>query len=246
MSETTNTSANEPSKADVRAYNHAVTSGKKLALSQGKSSWALGDLASTIPAIYGAGTVQRFADEIGMPYKTILAYRQTAEAFAASDRSELNGFTIHAIFKGEDDRVALVAEKTWTVAEARAEIARRNAPEPADDDTDGDDTSETETPEVDQRAELVRKVEQARVNLLNAEAALAAYDAEHAAPAPVITIGLHTGIRGVPEHNASEPRSDCPVCSAANRDSSRPSSRTVRKSRASRAAGKAAADQNAA
>jgi hypothetical protein len=128
------------SKTSVIKYDVAVTRGRKILATQTKTSWQLGDLALNVEVKYADNTVQQFADDIGIAYKTLLNYRTVAAAYVGDERS-LNTFTVHEIFAPEDDRVDLVSSKLWTVAEARAEVKSRkddgDVPEDGDGDGDG-------------------------------------------------------------------------------------------------------------
>jgi hypothetical protein len=192
-------------------FETAVTRGRRAVMAQGKANWALGDIAASVKPEYGEETVQKLAEAIFVNYNSLLNYRTIASAYAPEERTD-NSFSVHEIFAPLADHVALVAEKIWTVSEARALVASRKTGDvidPEGDDQDGDD-QDGDAPETDERAELVRKLEIARTNLANAEAALAKWDAEHpSAPA------RHTGIRGVPQHDVDAPRADCPKCQAA-------------------------------
>jgi hypothetical protein len=73
--------------------------------------------------------LQRLADDIGIEYKTLLDYRRLAQAYEESECSG-NSWTLHQVFAGQPDRVALVRQKSWTVREARREVSRRMAQQP--------------------------------------------------------------------------------------------------------------------
>jgi hypothetical protein len=176
-----------------------------------KTSWALGDIARTVKPTYGAQTIQKLADALEMPYKTLLDFRTTAGRYETGQRSDTNSYSVHAIFRGQDDRADLVKDRVWTSAEATAEVNRRKGTvEPTGNEGDESDGNDNQPASVDSRAKLLAKVESCRKALADAEAALAAYDAEHGtSDQPAMHV-----VQGIPAHPADDNRADCPTCQA--------------------------------
>ena len=200
-----------PDLATDREYAKAVTAGKRAALNAGKAAWTLGDLAGAVTVGYGDKTMQRYAGDIGIAYKTLINYRTIAAAYAEDERSADNSYTIHQVFVKQDDRASLLTSQVWTVREAQKLVQSRKsdaAGAGTDTDTDGQ-ASAPALSEVDQaRADVLRlegELKAARARLAKLESATPA-----ASPEPV-KVTTHA-VRGVPAHPASEPRTDCPDC----------------------------------
>jgi hypothetical protein len=113
----------------MNEYSRMVKAAQVKLASQSQANWDLGDIALNIEPIYGEETLQRLVDDIGIEYKTLLDYRWVAQAYEESERSG-NSWTVHQVFAGQPDRVALVRQKSWTVREARREVSRRMAQQP--------------------------------------------------------------------------------------------------------------------
>lgn len=101
-------------------YEEAVKQGREAARSQ----WTLGDLALTIETEYGEGTLQQFADDIGVEYRTLDDYRRVAAAYEIPERSGNLPWSVHQIFASQEDRAKLVRRR-WTAKVAREEIQAR-------------------------------------------------------------------------------------------------------------------------
>jgi hypothetical protein len=192
-------------------FSVAVNRARTAAKSFDGANWKIGDLALTVDTSeYGAGTVQRFADEIPMPYKTVMDLRKVASRYATDERSDTNKWTVHQILSGQDDRAELV-KKSMSAADARALVtARKDAANGnAGDGDNTDDSDNAGNGNTDPRAKLVSEVARLTAELDKATAALALYDAEN----PVTPAGapVHS-VAGVPSHTADQPRTDCPVC----------------------------------
>jgi hypothetical protein len=235
------TSNNTPKTRTVK-FETAVTRGLAAIKTQTKTQWTIGDLALTIDTtVYGSGTVQKFSDEIGMPYKTVMDLRKVASRYAASERSDLNSHSIHQIFAGQEDRAKLVKAQKWTASAARELLASRK---PAGEGSEGSEDSDNgnAATDTDPRIKLVANVDRLRAELAKAEAALAAYDAEHgtpaakastakpaakastakpaakastAKPAAKATAPERHVVKGIPAHDATDTRTDCPRCTTA-------------------------------
>lgn len=78
---------------------------------------------------YGDGTLQKYADDIGVEYGTLLMYRRVAEIYKKCDRSQDVYWTVHNVLRAQPDRGDLLQSRDkWTVSEARELVKARNAP----------------------------------------------------------------------------------------------------------------------
>jgi len=69
--------------------------------------------------------LMRYADDIDIPYRTLLKYRQTAEAWPAALRSAA-GWSSHEQLRAQPDRFDLI-RPDMTAREARVIVRKRNA-----------------------------------------------------------------------------------------------------------------------
>jgi len=189
-------------------YETAVKRGLAASRSADKAQWIIGDLARTVDTSeYGSGTVQRFSDDIGRAYKTVMDMRKVASRYATSDRSELNSWTVHQIFAGQDDRAELVKAQVWTASAARALVESRKNPDAGDGDGDGDNGStKVEETDADKLTRLRAYRDQLVADLAKTESAIADLEAKIGPPQHIV--------RGIPPHTADNPRTDCPTCQA--------------------------------
>ncbi|HXJ72689.1 MAG TPA: hypothetical protein VNM37_07540, partial [Candidatus Dormibacteraeota bacterium] len=131
-------------------YATAVKRGLAASKSADKAQWIIGDLAATVDTSeYGAGTVQRFSDDIGRAYKTVLDMRKVASQYAPAERSDLNSWTIHQIFGRQEDRAKLVKSQAWTASAAKALVESRKNPGNEDEGNEGNEGNEPATAETD-------------------------------------------------------------------------------------------------
>jgi hypothetical protein len=204
-------------KVKTIAYDVAVTRGRKAIAAQDKTNFTLGDIAAAVETVtYGEGTIQRLADDLGVEYRTLMDFRKVSRQYAPAERSALNTWTVHQIFGRQPKRAELVAARKWTTPEARAEVKRLNGSDETDPAiTDPENTDAPAAP-VDERAKLVARIDSLKGQLATAEAALAAYDAEHNESASDSTPATDTHFKtaGIPSHAATEPRTDCDECKA--------------------------------
>jgi hypothetical protein len=226
-------------------YNAAVKSARTALRSASNANWKLGDLASEVSAVYGDQTIQRFAGDLDVAYKTLLNYRTIATAYAPSERSE-NSFTVHEILAPLDDHVALVSAKIWTTREARELVKSRKS----DTGTGTDDESGTDTDvaPADELAVAEAEVKRLQGELARAEAKVAKLRAAQGTPAtddakPAPAAAAVHSIRGIPSHTADDNRADCPKCKLAAKPAAKPAAKasTRRPNRTTRAAAKPAA-----
>jgi len=189
-------------------YATAVKRGLAASKSADKAQWIIGDLAATVDTSeYGAGTVQRFSDDIGRAYKTVLDMRKVASQYAPAERSDLNSWTIHQIFGRQEDRAKLVKSQAWTASAAKALVESRKNADAGDGDGDGDgDSNGPETVETDEAklARLRAYRDQLVADLAKTESAIAELEAK-VGPAQHVH-------KGIPAHAETDPRTDCPTC----------------------------------
>jgi hypothetical protein len=199
--------ANDTTPRTVK-YATAVKRGLAASKSADKAQWIIGDLAATVDTSeYGAGTVQRFSDDIGRAYKTVLDMRKVASQYAPAERSDLNSWTIHQIFGRQDDRVKLVSSQVWTASAAKALVeSRKNVNEDQPDDEDPQDNEPTVETDEEKLARLRAYRDQLIADLAKTESAITELEKKVGPPQHV-----H---KGIPSHAETEPRTDCPTCQA--------------------------------
>jgi len=188
-------------------YATAVKRGLAASKSADKAQWIIGDLAATVDTSeYGAGTVQRFSDDIGRAYKTVLDMRKVASQYAPAERSDLNSWTIHQIFGRQEDRAKLVKSQAWTASAAKALVESRKNPGNEDEGNEGNEGNEPATAETD--AEKLTRLrayrDQLVADLAKTESAIAELEAK-VGPAQHVH-------KGIPAHAETDPRTDCPTC----------------------------------
>lgn len=84
----------------VTSWEGLVKAGKQAASLQ----WTLGDLACEVETTYGDHTLQEYAEAIGVPYKSLLAYRTVAQAFPEGSRNLEISWSVHQVLASQDDR----------------------------------------------------------------------------------------------------------------------------------------------
>jgi hypothetical protein len=201
-------------------YASAVKRGQTAVKNMETASWTLGDLALTVEPKHGKKTHQQLAEDISaagrpLPYKTLLNFRTVAGAYAAGERTD-NHFTVHAAFASQDDRVALVASKIWTVSEARKLVSERKAAAKLAESggngvSEGDASGATVSAETDELAVAIANRDRLAGEFAAAEARVKAIEAKRgivAAPAGPI---VHSPA-GIPSHTVAEPHAACPDC----------------------------------
>jgi len=106
-------------------YERFVEQGREAAKSQGQSNWTLGDLALQVEIKRGERNLQQYADDIGVPYGSLRAYRNIAAAYPSDKRLSSQGWSIHQAFAPLADRFELIKAQ-WTIPEARRFVQERN------------------------------------------------------------------------------------------------------------------------
>jgi hypothetical protein len=70
------------------------------------SQWTLGDLACEVEKSYGEDKLGEFAEDIGVPFRSLDDYRRGARAYSLKSRNVTgNSFAVHLIFAAQDDRL---------------------------------------------------------------------------------------------------------------------------------------------
>jgi len=141
----------------METYEELVQRGRELVSGH---NWILGDLALKVVIIKDEGSLQQYADDIGIEGNTLKDYRYVSAAYGSDDRSSECSWTVHQIFAAQEDRAELV-KGNWSTARARAEVRVRKAvDEPVLDkpvnpdlgwdepDTEAEEEGEEEEPEV--------------------------------------------------------------------------------------------------
>ena len=103
-------------------YEQCVEKGRAAVLAEGENRWVQGDLAIIVPKKYGAQTLERFAQDIGLEYGTLR--NRMAVARAWPQNAPRGAFSVCRELTPHPDRHAILArEPLMTVEEAR-EIMR--------------------------------------------------------------------------------------------------------------------------
>lgn len=110
-------------------YEAAVSELTKIA----DSNWQIGEIADSVEPKYGERTLARLAGDTGIGYETLKECRSVWRAYRGTEVRTSNPWSVYKVFQAQPDRAELV-QKEWTVAGARAEVARRDPkPEPGED-----------------------------------------------------------------------------------------------------------------
>jgi hypothetical protein len=217
--------------SDVILYASAVNRGRTAWNATSKSAWTLAEIAANVETKYAENTLVKLAAAIAgddLSGATLANYRTVWLAYVTDesdtrDVKNSNSFTVHEKFAKLPDRVKLLASKHWSASEARAYVKALNAPEPGEDEVDGEGAGESagagaESP--NRRDWLVNKIAETEAKLLKWYTELSeidaaddtdSTDADSAGTTPAAPV-LHIVGGGVPEHDASAPHAACPVC----------------------------------
>jgi len=91
------------------------------------AQWTLGDLAASVETTYGDASIQKYAEEVGIPYDTLRRYRDVARRFPESARHRALSFGHHQSVASLDDPapwLRMAAHGGWSVSRLREEIER--------------------------------------------------------------------------------------------------------------------------
>lgn len=148
-------------------YDEAIKQVNALIGDAEKIQWKLGQIADRIQPKYGKATLEAFAHEVGVNYKTLLHYQRVYRAYGVeiSERPEIS-FSAAAVLVKHPDRVRLLTEKptmTYREAEERMEEFQSEKEEAARADHREPDAP----PEVVEEQSLLEATEQV-INALHA------------------------------------------------------------------------------
>jgi hypothetical protein len=122
MSDTTPTDTPTPGPLVIIGYDDAVNRLQQLA----GANWEIGEIADRVVPVYGEETLQHLAKESGISYSLLRRCRDVFRAWPEYAKRFANAsWSIHMIFATQPDRVELIRQKEWTVAEAKREVQRR-------------------------------------------------------------------------------------------------------------------------
>ncbi len=117
-------------------YQESVKRGREAARSQ----WTLGDLALDLEPKYGEATLERYAEDIGVEFKTLEDYRYVSSRFEFPVRTGNLAWSVYKIFAAQEDRLDLISqerEKPWTASAAREFVQARASDDQIDEDLEG-------------------------------------------------------------------------------------------------------------
>ena len=114
----------------VRDYALLVALGREAAQRMGDSLWEIGDLALEVETTYGESDLQRFADDIDVPFKTVQGARTTARRWP--EKPKRLGFSICQQLNAQIDRFKLLRDnpdmtyaQARKIAQTRADVGRK-------------------------------------------------------------------------------------------------------------------------
>lgn len=109
----------------MREWQELVDEGRRI---ESGRNWALGDLALEVQTAYGEQTLERFADEVGVPYESLRDYRFVASRYESALRNAHLAWSVYKTFAPLDDRHDVIGSRPqWTVAAARDFVAHRKS-----------------------------------------------------------------------------------------------------------------------
>jgi hypothetical protein len=114
-------SQSEPAGEAKRPWEELVAVGLEVC---GRHHWALGDLALEVETSYGEHELEKYADQIGVKYKSLKVYRWVARQWPPVTRVTHLSWTAHRILGAMDDRIELV-KRVKTIEEVRQLASER-------------------------------------------------------------------------------------------------------------------------
>jgi len=93
--------------------------------------WELGDLALQVETHHGEHSLERYAKQIGVEYRTLDDYRRVAKAFGFPDRSGNLSWTHHQRVAARPDRLEWLARATkhgWSTSKFQDEVRLADNP----------------------------------------------------------------------------------------------------------------------
>lgn len=96
--------------------------------------WEIGDRALAAEPVGRKGPrggvgdrLDALADELGVPIKTLRGCRGVSNAWPKGKRRKVLPWSVHAAFRGEPNRFALIRQRDWTTQEAQAYVRARKS-----------------------------------------------------------------------------------------------------------------------
>jgi hypothetical protein len=128
-------------RQDGRCWDELVAEGRELAAAANGQQWRIGDLALEVAEMRPHGGVpadvetrlNRFSNEIGVPFNTLRDYRRVAARWPEDTRVSSVSFFVHRAFAGLDDRFDLILLRRWTMRSALEHVAGRPSPHASKD-----------------------------------------------------------------------------------------------------------------
>lgn len=131
-----------------RSWNELVSAGREALAQESGAQWTLGDLALELePVKIGGGApkvrgnpgrgiyarLEKYAEELGTTYRSLVSYRMVAHAWKPEDRSQRASFSVHTLLMPEPGRVGMLrkleaSKKDRPVSVADALKARGKKP----------------------------------------------------------------------------------------------------------------------
>jgi hypothetical protein len=74
----------KPKRGEIK-YEHAVREGVTMLRQEERNQWRWGEIAHCLEPKYGDSTLERFADEVGINYQTLLNYQAMWRAWSDTD-----------------------------------------------------------------------------------------------------------------------------------------------------------------
>jgi len=124
------------------SYDGLVAAGREARQQADNMQWVEGDLALQVEALPGderprdpetgafladeKKALQRYADDVGLPYATLQNYRRTAELWPSSRRRDEAPWGVHAALNAQEDRFDLI-QPGMTVRQAEKVVRHRRA-----------------------------------------------------------------------------------------------------------------------
>lgn len=97
----------EPDKATLD-YDAAVAEGRQIVTALKNNEWALGELADRVKTKYGANTLARFAEDIGVEPSTLERYRSVYRAWKETPGPAPESFAVAQTLQSHPNRAELV------------------------------------------------------------------------------------------------------------------------------------------
>jgi hypothetical protein len=123
---TLSTGAPVETPAELIPFNDAIREAKQILANESKGQWRLGELADKVEPIYNESTLEKFAETIGIPFKTVERHRDVWRAwkdFPAPGR-ELPSYSVARALAAVPDRADFVTDNPHMSKREAEEIAK--------------------------------------------------------------------------------------------------------------------------